>query len=73
VSCQPSSRGFQCVGGCEQAKRALKELVLMPLMYPQLYSSLGIQPPRCVFVCGEGGWCEARWGESGCMTANQEV
>jgi hypothetical protein len=41
---------------------ALKELVLMPLMYPQLYSSLGTQPTRWVGCFGGGGWGAGRGG-----------
>jgi hypothetical protein len=44
---QPSAEGFKGVGGLEDAKRQLREMVLMPLTYPDLYRSLGIHPPRC--------------------------
>jgi hypothetical protein len=44
---QPSSEGFKGVGGLDGAKRQLREMVLMPLTYPDLYQSLGIHPPRC--------------------------
>jgi SpoVK/Ycf46/Vps4 family AAA+-type ATPase len=44
---QPSAAGFKGVGGLDDAKRQLREMVLMPLMYPDLYSNLGIHPPRC--------------------------
>jgi len=43
---QPSSEGFKGVGGLDDAKRQLREMVLMPLTYPDLYKHLGIQPPR---------------------------
>lgn len=43
---QPSAEGFKGVGGLVDAKRQLREMVLMPLTYPDLYSSLGIHPPR---------------------------
>lgn len=43
---QPSAAGFKGVGGLDDAKRQLREMVLMPLMYPDLYRNLGIHPPR---------------------------
>jgi SpoVK/Ycf46/Vps4 family AAA+-type ATPase len=43
---QPSSEGFKGVGGLDDAKRQLREMVLMPLTYPDLYKSLGIHPLR---------------------------
>lgn len=43
---QPSAEGFKGVGGLDDAKRQLREMVLMPLTYPDLYKSLGTHPPR---------------------------
>lgn len=43
---QPSAAGFKGVGGLDDAKRQLREMVLMPLTYPGLYRNLGIHPPR---------------------------
>ena len=34
--------------GSAEAVRRLKEVVLLPLLYPDLFRSLHVQPPRCV-------------------------
>jgi hypothetical protein len=38
--------GFQAVGGLEHVLRSLKEMVLLPLAYPQLFEHLKFTPPR---------------------------
>jgi SpoVK/Ycf46/Vps4 family AAA+-type ATPase len=43
---RPPPGGFAAVGGLTGVKRCLREAVLLPLAYPQLYGALGITPPR---------------------------
>ena len=38
------------MGGSQEAVRQLQEVVLLPLLYPDLFSSLHVQAPRCVAV-----------------------
>lgn len=42
-------RGPLQVGGLAQYVRALKEMVFLPLVYPELFARFHVQPPR-------GGW-----------------
>lgn len=46
---------WESIGGLQSHIRALKEMVLFPLMYPELYSRLGITPPRGVLFYGPPG------------------
>lgn len=39
------------IGGMEQVKQSLKEVVEWPLLYPQLFESMGISPPSGVLLC----------------------
>jgi ATP-dependent 26S proteasome regulatory subunit len=34
------------VGGLAQYVRALKEMVFLPLVYPELFHKFNVQPPR---------------------------
>lgn len=43
---QPPAGGFADIGGLPDVKRQLREMVLMPLMYPEAMQQLGIQCPR---------------------------
>ena len=36
------------MGGSQEAVRQLQEVMLLPLLYPGLFKSLHVQPPRCV-------------------------
>lgn len=47
--------GFEAVGGHEEAVAMLKEMVLLPLMYPDMYDRLGITPPRGMLFHGPPG------------------
>lgn len=38
--------GFESVGGLSEVKRSLREMVLLPLCYPQLLHDMGITAPR---------------------------
>ena len=42
----PPREGWEAVGGSQEAVRQLQEVVLLPLLYPDLFSSLHVQPPR---------------------------
>lgn len=50
-----SSVNWDSIGGLQSHIRALKEMVLFPLLYPELYSRLGITPPRGVLFYGPPG------------------
>lgn len=53
---QPPRRpGFESVGGLEEHIRCLKELVLFPLMYKELYARFHMKPPRGVLFYGPPG------------------
>lgn len=43
---QLAAGGFAAIGGLGDVKRQLREMVLMPLMYPEVMKQLGIKPPR---------------------------
>ncbi|XP_055353773.1 ribosome biogenesis protein SPATA5-like [Paramacrobiotus metropolitanus] len=43
------------IGGQEEIKRRLKESVELPLKYPQLFSEMGIVPPRGILLFGPPG------------------
>ncbi|KAL3319530.1 ATPase AAA domain-containing protein 2B [Cichlidogyrus casuarinus] len=50
-----TSIGFDQVAGHEEKIRALKESVILPLVYPELFWKFGIEPPRGVLFCGPPG------------------
>ena len=43
---QPRCQGGRRWGACSRLVAALKEMVLLPLLYPDLFVHLGIAPPR---------------------------
>eukprot|EP01079_Euglenida_sp_SAG-EU17-18_P007944 gene7944-1418_t len=47
--------GYDDVGGCRKALTLLREMLEVPLMRPQIYTALGIQPPRGVLLHGPPG------------------
>lgn len=47
--------GFHSVGGLDNHIRALKEMVVLPLLYPDLFSRFDTQPPRGVLFVGPPG------------------
>ena len=47
--------GFHSVGGLDGHIRALKEMVVLPLLYPDLFSRFDTQPPRGVLFVGPPG------------------
>ena len=49
------SVSFEQVGGLEQYVKALKEMVFLPLVYPELFERFHIVPPRGVLFYGPPG------------------
>lgn len=47
--------GFDSVGGLENHIKALKEMVLLPLLYPDVFSRFKTEPPRGVLFVGPPG------------------
>ncbi|KAI8322917.1 AAA-domain-containing protein, partial [Martensiomyces pterosporus] len=53
---QSASRvSFDDVGGFDDYIRSLKEMVMLPLVYPEIYGNFGIKPPRGVLFHGPPG------------------
>lgn len=50
-----SKIGFDMVGGLDHHIHTLKEMVFLPLLYPELYANFGINPPRGVLFHGPPG------------------
>ena len=51
----PGQVMFDAVGGLNKQIRALKEMVLFPLMYPEVFEKFKISPPRGVLFHGPPG------------------
>ena len=49
------SVGFDQVGGLDHYIAALKEMVFLPLVYPELFDRFHISPPRGVLFYGPPG------------------
>lgn len=43
------------VGGLNQYLSALKEMIFLPLLYPELFEKFGVNPPRGVLFHGPPG------------------
>ncbi|GFR39630.1 hypothetical protein Agub_g96, partial [Astrephomene gubernaculifera] len=54
VAVDPSV-GFDQVGGLDAYIDALKEMVFLPLVYPELFTRFNVQPPRGVLFYGPPG------------------
>eukprot|EP00743_Colponemidia_sp_Colp-15_P009570 GILK01010467.1.p1 GENE.GILK01010467.1~~GILK01010467.1.p1 ORF type:complete len:1056 (-),score=224.29 GILK01010467.1:118-3285(-) len=50
-----SSVGWESVGGLDEHVRAVKEMVMLPLLYPELFHKLNVTPPRGVLFYGPPG------------------
>ena len=50
-----STSSWADVGGCEEAVRALREAVVLPLVYPHVLAGLSVPPPRGVLLYGPPG------------------
>lgn len=46
---------FSSVGGLDDHIRCLKEMVLLPMMYPEVFSKFQVKPPRGVLFYGPPG------------------
>eukprot|EP00818_Percolomonas_sp_WS_P008507 CAMPEP_0117445828 /NCGR_PEP_ID=MMETSP0759-20121206/6007_1 /TAXON_ID=63605 /ORGANISM="Percolomonas cosmopolitus, Strain WS" /LENGTH=1318 /DNA_ID=CAMNT_0005238037 /DNA_START=281 /DNA_END=4234 /DNA_ORIENTATION=- len=46
---------FDSIGGLEEHIRGLKEMVLLPLMYPEIFQKFQLNPPKGVIFCGPPG------------------
>ncbi|KAJ1928918.1 TAT-binding protein-like protein 7, AAA ATPase [Tieghemiomyces parasiticus] len=67
---------FADVGGLDHYVRSLKEMVMLPLLYPELYAQFGISPPRGVLFHGPPGTGKtlmARALAHSCSTDTQSV
>eukprot|EP00127_Corallochytrium_limacisporum_P004307 Clim_evm252s157 gene=Clim_evmTU252s157 len=47
--------GYDDIGGVRKQLAQIKEMVELPLRHPQLYSSLGVKPPRGILMFGPPG------------------
>ncbi|KAF9586664.1 hypothetical protein BGW38_010665 [Lunasporangiospora selenospora] len=67
---------FDKVGGLDHHIKSLKEMVMLPLLYPEVYSHFQITPPRGVIFHGPPGTGKtllARALASSCSTETQKV
>ena len=46
---------FDTVGGLSQHIKALKEMIIFPLLYPEVFEKFHINPPRGVLFFGPPG------------------
>ncbi|KAJ2230741.1 AAA ATPase cdc48 [Coemansia sp. RSA 485] len=47
--------GYDDIGGCRKQMAQIRELIELPLRYPQLFKSIGIKPPRGILMYGPPG------------------
>ncbi|GAV64017.1 AAA domain-containing protein/zf-HC5HC2H domain-containing protein [Cephalotus follicularis] len=47
--------GWESVAGLQDVIRCMKEVVILPLLYPEFYDNLGLTPPRGVLLHGYPG------------------
>ncbi|CAK7323949.1 unnamed protein product [Dovyalis caffra] len=47
--------GWESVAGLQDVIQCMKEVVILPLLYPEFFSNLGITPPRGVLLHGYPG------------------
>ncbi|KAK6456961.1 uncharacterized protein RJT20DRAFT_127066 [Scheffersomyces xylosifermentans] len=67
---------FSVVGGLDNYIDQLKEMVALPLLYPELYQNFGITPPRGVLFHGPPGTGKtlmARALAASCSTAERKI
>ncbi|CUM54410.1 uncharacterized protein AC631_04511 [Debaryomyces fabryi] len=67
---------FSVVGGLDNYINQLKEMVALPLLYPELYQNFGITPPRGVLFHGPPGTGKtlmARALAASCSTSQQKI
>lgn len=49
------NHGFEDIGGMQKEIRLIRELIQLPLQFPQVYRQLGILPPRGIIFYGPPG------------------
>eukprot|EP00761_Pharyngomonas_kirbyi_P011380 gb/GECH01011405.1/.p1 GENE.gb/GECH01011405.1/~~gb/GECH01011405.1/.p1 ORF type:complete len:796 (+),score=253.11 gb/GECH01011405.1/:1-2388(+) len=47
--------GYDDVGGCRKQMAQIREMVELPLRHPQLFSSIGVKPPKGILMYGPPG------------------
>ncbi|KAI3989353.1 hypothetical protein MKX01_026936 [Papaver californicum] len=52
---EKNHQGWESVAGLQDVIQCMKEVVILPLLYPELFSTLGITPPRGVLLHGYPG------------------
>ncbi|MEM6856873.1 MAG: CDC48 family AAA ATPase [Pseudomonadota bacterium] len=55
---------YDDVGGIEDTIRALREMVELPLRYPELFTRLGVDPPKGVLLHGPPGTGKTRLAQA---------
>ena len=55
---------YDDVGGMEETIKALREMVELPLRYPELFTRLGVDPPRGVLLHGPPGTGKTRLAQA---------
>ena len=71
-----TSVDWDAVGGLDGHVRALKEMVMLPLMYPEVFTKLGVAPPKGVLFFGPPGTGKtlvARALANSCAAQGQKV
>ncbi|XVF78643.1 hypothetical protein PTKIN_Ptkin14bG0151600 [Pterospermum kingtungense] len=53
--CGKSFEGWESVAGLQDVVRCMKEVVILPLLYPEFFDNLGLTPPRGVLLHGYPG------------------
>ncbi|KAL0406771.1 UNVERIFIED_CONTAM: Tat-binding7 [Sesamum latifolium] len=48
-------QGWESVAGLQDVIRCMKEVVILPLLYPEFFNNLGLTPPRGVLLHGYPG------------------
>jgi ATPase family associated with various cellular activities (AAA) len=67
---------FESIGGLDHHIKSLKEMILLPLLYPELYANFQITPPRGALLYGPPGTGKtlmARALANSCSTQTQKV
>ncbi|KAF8695960.1 hypothetical protein HU200_036838 [Digitaria exilis] len=52
---EKSYNGWESVAGLSDVIQSMKEVVILPLLYPEFFNSLGLTPPRGVLLHGHPG------------------
>ena len=50
------SVNFEAVGGLDKHVKSLKEMIIFPLLYPEVFEKFKITPPRGVLFYGPPGF-----------------